>query len=182
MKFLLFNLAVAAALGYLFFADRGQVQETAGRMHDAARDLRTFARQAYDKAPQLVQAQKPSKKPVRVPEEAAAAGPTESPEAPEPAVPAAAAPKPAIADRGEVPQPPPVASLTPATAETRPIRLIPDPATAKRRREVLEGRPPRDVTPGLKPGERLMSPSERRKELLTLSEEMDLFYARSVSR
>lgn len=179
MKFLLFNLAVAAALGYLFFADRTQLQDTAGRMHDAAQDLRTFAKQAYDKAPQLTRQSTPSiETAARTPKTVVESGPKPVPQIAQPAAPAA---QPGI-ERDDPPRPPPVKAETREAAATDPVRLTPDPETVARRREVLEGRPPQDARPTLKAGERLMSPGERRKELMTLAEEMELFYARSVSR
>ena len=61
-----------------------------------------------------------------------------------------------------------------------------DPDVAQRRREVLDGIGAADAvadgTPALKEGTRLMTPSERRRELLSLAEEMELLYARSISQ
>ena len=56
MKFLVFNLAVAAALVYLFTADRSAVQQAAGRLHDAAGEARAIAERAVDQGRRLIDA------------------------------------------------------------------------------------------------------------------------------
>ncbi|MGY9058045.1 MAG: hypothetical protein ACKVGZ_21060, partial [Alphaproteobacteria bacterium] len=82
------------------------------------------------------------------------------------------------------PAPPPVAppSALPSSKKAvgAPSNLA--PAVAKRRAEVLNDNPTPDPTPILKKGDRLMSTSDRRRELLALAEEMELLYAKSVSQ
>ena len=72
-----------------------------------------------------------------------------------------------------------------ATAAARPPRKDPavaDPRVAKRREEILAGIAPEPKGPVLKEGEPMMTPAQRRKELFSLAEEMELLYARTVSR
>ena len=57
-----------------------------------------------------------------------------------------------------------------------------EPAVAKRRDEILKGVAPAEPRLALKQGERMMTPEQRRKELFSLAEEMELLYARTVSR
>jgi hypothetical protein len=48
MKFLIFNITVAAALIFLFTTDRGEVTSTAGRIHDAASEVKDAAHRAVE--------------------------------------------------------------------------------------------------------------------------------------
>lgn len=176
MKFLVFNLAVAAALVFLFTADRGDMQKMAAQVHDAAADVKAYARQTLDKSEKILEPG-PAKEPVAVKPEPPAApvksAPEQAKETPLAPVPPAATPQ----------QPGPPAK----TARAIPARPL-TPDVAKRRQEVLDGVPPaaptvsRSATPRLKEGATLMTAGERRKELLTLAEEMELLYARSISR
>lgn len=71
----------------------------------------------------------------------------------------------------EPPPPPP----PPVRTATRPVAEKPlAPEIAARRAEILG--------PVLKEGERFMSADQRRKELFSLAEEMELLYARKTSR
>ncbi len=177
MKFLLFNVAVAAALVFLFTADRGEVQKIAGQVHDAAGDMKAYANKALNTGQTMLgrDAAKADRKT-------------------EPAAPAAAPSLPAATPAVTQPEPtsepplsrqlarnlPPMPEIGPEISEAASVNL--NPAVAKRRREVLDGIDTADAAPALKEGTRLMTPSERRKELLSLAEEMELLYARSISQ
>ena len=183
MKFLLFNVAVAAALVFLFTADRGEVQKIAGQVHDAAGDMKAYANKALNTGQAMLG--RDAVKAERKTEPAPAAAPLQ-PVAPP------------LVTRPEPPSEPPLSRLIarnlPAmpeigleTGKAASVNL--NPAVAKRRREVLDGIDAADAGPALadagqalKEGTRLMTPSERRKELLSLAEEMELLYARSISQ
>ena len=200
MKYLLFNVAVAAALVFLFTADRGDVQKIAGRIHDAAGDMKAYANKALKTGETLLgrEARRDTEKTGRKTEPASVAAPLQSmtqpakqtvtqPVAqpvPKPsAPPVVTRPEPPTKPQSEPPLPHRLARNLPEMPETgkaAPVDL--DPAVAKRRREVLNGIDAADSAPVLNEGTRLMTPSERRKELLSLAEEMELLYARSISR
>jgi hypothetical protein len=48
MKFLIFNITVAAALIFLFTTDRSEVTSTAGRIHDAAAEVKDAAHRVVE--------------------------------------------------------------------------------------------------------------------------------------
>ncbi|NKB21517.1 MAG: hypothetical protein GKS01_13570 [Alphaproteobacteria bacterium] len=184
MKFLAFNLAVGVALVFLFTADKGDVHKAVDRAHNLAADIKQMAKEKVGHiSPPKVTEVKPT--PVAsVP----VAKPTAQPAA-EPAKPVEAVPlAPVLAEKQTasappVPPavtPPPSAVPSPTKAGGAPSTL--DPAVAKRRAEVLSENPIADPTPVLKKGDKLMSVSDRRRELLSLAEEMELLYAKSVSR
>ena len=54
MKFLIFNLTVAAALFYLLTTDRGEFQRVAGGLHDAASGIRTMTERAVGNGRKLL--------------------------------------------------------------------------------------------------------------------------------
>ena len=174
MKFLIFNLAVAAALVFLFTADRGDVQKMAGQVHDAAADVKAYAKRTLDKG-QKVLDPAPAVREARL-EPVQQAAPARTQEKPRP-VPTPPAQASRVAEAAPAAPVPPVASR-PAAA---PLKA----AVAQRRQEVLDGIPPGTpvaAIPELKDGTTLMNASDRRKELLSLAEEMELLYARSISR
>lgn len=191
MKFLIFNLAVAAALVFLFTADRGDVQKMAGQVHDAATDIKGYAERALNKSAKIA-----SPNPVATPEPAREPAPKLAAEKPAPVhVPVQTPVKspvksPVISNAKPRPSPtPPVPHQASRVAEAippaPPISL--KPAVAQRRQEVLDGVPPTAPTnangaPKLQDGTKLMTAADRRKELLSLAEEMELLYARSISR
>ena len=187
MKFLLFNLAVAAALVFLFTADRGDVQKIAGQVHDAAGDLKVYANKALnsgqDRLDRGAVKAGPRAEPAPVDIDRHEESPLNAPP-PRPLAPSVAAqPEPPLSPQlaRNLPAMPEIGSETdPKTSWAAFTDL--DPAVAKRRKEVLDGIDSADAAPTLKEGTRLMSPSERRKELLSLAEEMELLYARSISQ
>lgn len=150
MKFLIFNLTVAAALFYLINADRTEFQVAAGRVHDAAGEIKSMAVRAVDKGRDMLDRPPPQPSPAAAPRpvpvrETAVKAPTMAPPAPNP--PAA-----------------------------------PTPAVAQRRDEILNGVETGRQQLSLKDGARMMTPQQRRRELFSLAEEMELLYARTVSR
>lgn len=156
MKFLIFNLTVAAALFYLVTADRAEFQVAAGRVHDAAGEIKSMAVRAVDKGRNMLDQSRPQPSPAAAPR-AAVETPVKAPTMPPPA------PKPALAKP---------AAPTPAAGS----------AVARRRDEILNGVETSRERLSLKDGARMMTPQQRRRELFALAEEMELLYARTVSR
>lgn len=150
MKFLIFNLAVGLALFYLVTADRSEFQAAAGRVHDAAGEIKSIAKEAVDEGRRMLDRKISRAEP---------------------------APPPAPVQQ-TAPRPPP----EPAPPEALPQAEAVPHAVAKRRDEILNGLAPLPPGLALKEGERMMTPEQRRKELFSLAEEMELLYARSVSR
>jgi hypothetical protein len=173
MKFLLFNLVVAGALVYLFTADRADVQAAADRVYETAGDIKAVARSAVGKGRELLRGDDTASSRPNPPPRVANQPP---PRIEPPAAPYAA------------PAAPPVAP--PVDRVAREISRLPvSPEVARRRDEVLGTVPPTPTqapapapTPEIKRGEKLMSPSQRQKELFALAEEMELFYARRTGR
>ncbi len=168
MKFLIFNLTVAAALFYLINADRAEFQVAAGRVHDVAGEIKSMAERAVDTGRNMLDRSRPQPTPAAAPRpvrETAAKAPTRPPPeaGPETATEPPSAPKPAFAKPAA---PPPAAG----------------PAVARRRDEILNGVGTVEQKLSLKDGTRMMTPQQRRRELFSLAEEMELLYARTVSR
>lgn len=167
MRFVLFNVAVIAALFFLF--QPGKV------------DLSALA----DKAYAAFNAKRPAEKPVQ--EETVKKVETVKPVAAEPAVqkPVAAkpttiaevAPKPVVAEAAKKQI---AKTETVAPVEIRPEAL--DPAVAKRRAEVLGIAPIPAEKKVFKEEDKLMTADQRRRELFSLAEEMELFYVKRLSR
>lgn len=235
MKFLIFNVTVAAALVYLLTTDRAEVQNTAGRIHDAATEMKQAAGRMVDRGRSFV-GRTPAGTAVRTPSRAIA--PAAGARAPIPAAPAArtdpqgrggatppdirqgdaVAPRaatvavtsaknpaalkrrakilrgtdpavlfPEAKPKAETAQPAP----SPAERRKRLYALseeinAKEAAALKRRKEILQGIDPALLTPGPKPkaetAQQALSPAERRKRLYALSEEMELFYARTLGK
>jgi hypothetical protein len=246
MKFLIFNVTVAAALVYLLTTDRAEVQNTAGRIHDAATEMKQAAGRVVSQGRSLVG---------RIPADTAlrpssrATPPTSPITAPAIKAPAARARAPmpmrhaTAGGQGQGKAAPPeirhadavarraatgaVASAKEAAALKRrkeiqrgidPAVLIPgarpkaetthqaiahaerrkrlyalsekisakEAAALKRRKEILRGIDPAVLIPGAKTEAETappaLSPAERRKRLSALSEEMELFYARTLGK
>ena len=157
MKFLLFNVAVAAALVFLFTADRGEVQKIAGQVHDAAGDMKAYANKALNTGQAMLG--RDAVKAERKTEPAPAAAPLQ---------PVAQPVAPPLVTRPEPPSEPPLSRLIarnlpampeigPETSKGVPVDL--STAVARRRREVLDGIDAADAAPALKEGTRLMTPS-----------------------
>lgn len=168
MRFLVFNAAVVAALIYLLSADR--LYDMVDRVEDAARDgIERVGSAARDSAPA---------------EAAIETAPTETAAETVPPEPAPDAAAPSGAPSGGTAQ----------AAFVRDLPPVDDPAVAKRRAEVLDGIAAFDSAPllpareiaapeiALAEGETLMGPEERRRELYTLAEEMELLFVTKLTR
>ena len=171
MRFILFNIAVAAALVYLF---------KGGEL--TAPDLQALADQAKAKVEAVVADNKghgrdvirapkpvaPKPKPAPKPRQ------TESNPKPKAAPPALAKP----VDVALRPQPKPV----PGAMKIPPVPPAP-PEVAQRRAEVLDEAAPKPTPQppvALKEGTQMMSAAERRRELNALAEEMEMLYITKV--
>ena len=181
MKFLLFNLAVIAALVFLFNPDKADFHALADRAYEtvglAKVGAEKVAKTVAEKAEQDAETQetqtveptpkKPEPKPVApAPKKKSVA------EAPEPAQVTAKAPPTAKS----APQPPVRTETAPTVAAASEPTL--DPAVAQRRAEVLG----LDAPAAGPAEEKLMSPEQRRRELFSLAEEMELFYVKRLNR
>ena len=162
MKFLLFNVVVAGALVFLFAGDRADVGASVAALSDKAAEAVAETRSVpAGRAPEPEAVAPPAK--TRVPVVQPAAKAPEAPEAP-------ALPEPA---------PRRVASAAPPKAPDLP------PDVAERREKVL-GDLLQDGTGAETVVEvdpkKFMSPEQRRRDLILLSEEMELFSADTLSR
>ncbi len=137
MKFVLFNIAVAAALIFLFNADRTDLRALADRAYAAVGQAKDMAEETTQKAEAPV---------VETVATAPAAPPAPKAEPPKPAAP----------------------------------KL--DPAVAQRRAEVLDVEAKPQPASVAEISDQLMTPEQRRRELFTLAEEMELFYVRRLNR
>lgn len=196
MKFLIFNITVAAALIFLFSTDRDKVQDTAGRIHDVATGVKDTAGRVVDKGRRLIErvdsetddeasnrmdTAQLSKHAIlkTTPLDPPVVEPKSADRAPN-----TVADMPAAAEREtKEPEMPPVPVLPAAApAEVSPERA----AVLKRREEILRGIDPEVLIPAAKskaePVAPTMPPAERRKQLFALSEEMELFYANSLGQ
>jgi hypothetical protein len=164
MKFVLFNLAVVGALFFLFNPDRADLNALADRAYETV----GLAKDSVERlSPPMSKPVRPDSKTPAPMSEIKAPAPSSSP-ATKPDVPAPEKPV-AVKQTNELPKL--------ATAEPAP-KL--EPAVAKRRAEVLGLDAPQAA--GVAVEEKLMSPEQRRRELFTLAEEMELFYVRRLSR
>lgn len=208
MKFLIFNLTVAAALVYLLTTDRAAVTNAAGAIHDAASEMKQAAGRVVDRGRRWV-ARTPPETAARA--SSLAAPPARVKAKPVSMTPAAGArapvaPLPAVAEsqgragatfaegrrgHGAVARagtlgPLPLAAPGATPAPLIPVRRAKEAAAAKRRAEILRGIDPAILTPGPKPeaetAKPALSPDERRQQLDALSEEMELFYARTLGQ
>lgn len=171
MKFLAFNIAVAAALVFLFTANRGEVELAAGRLHDAAGEAKAIAERAVDRGRALLDENANSVPQAR----SAVVAPVKPPSTP-------SSPPPPVAEPEYHPAPIPEPPVTTATTAAPPPKPALSPEVARRRAEVLGGADSAAPAPAPRPGKQLMTAEQRHRELMLLSEEMELLYARKVSR
>jgi len=184
MKFLAFNLAVGLALIFLFTTDKGDVHKAVDRAHELAGDMKKMAKEAI--GAKTVQTNAPAKMTER--KSSTVVQTPETKTAPKIKTPsktvsiAPVLPKKQIVSAPPAPPAvaPPSALPSPKKAGGAPSNLAPE--VAKRRAAILNNSPTADPTPVLKKGDKLMSSADRRRELLSLAEEMELLYAKSVSR
>ena len=165
MRFLLFNIVVAGALVFLFASDRADIHAAADRAHDAANDLKSRAFGA-------IGAEKPAPPEAAVKPDLAAA-PAKPAEQTEETFALNKPLAPAAADAVRAVQVATRNLVEPQTA--RPLA----PEVAQRREEVLaEG-----IVGGPVAGNgKFMPASTRKRDLMLLSEEMELFSARAIGR
>ena len=180
MKFIFFNLAVVAALFYLFQADRSDFRAAADRAYDAVDNVHALAKDvAKGAARQGNRLLKDSETPAADPGEwnAPTPGTAEAPPAPPPAPVVTSVPA-GPADTAS--------SATDAVVQASPPPV--DPAVARRRAEVLgsgDGQPALPASalaPALVEGATLMAPEERRRQLFSLAEDMEFMFVKRVSR
>lgn len=167
MKFVLFNLAVIAALFFLFNPDRADLHALADRAYETVGLARDSAEKIAEKAapPTLPErVRKAADTPVKPSVSKTLAPKPENKPAPP-------APKKQVAERPKI--------ETRKLAAAAPAPKL-EPAVAKRRAEVLGIDAPQAA--GVPVEEKLMSPEQRRRELFTLAEDMELFYVRRLSR
>ena len=165
MRFLLFNIVVAGALVFLFTSDRADLHAAADRTHDAATDLKSRAFEVIGaKEPKPSEATvepDPAAEPAKTPEKTEETFAQNKPLAPT----AADAVREIQVATRKLAEPPPANPLAPAVVQ--------------RREEVLaEGVVGGPVTGNGK----FMPPSTRKRDLMLLSEEMELFSAKAISR
>ncbi len=189
MRFLLFNLAVVAALFYLFNADGGgsgrgadfredPLQSIRQELETLARDIAQGRDHAGQAAPQSAENKSPE------PDKEAPPAPAVDPQqngstsaATPAAVPTAA---PAVAQTVDTGRPE-GAALAGSIGQ---LPQVDDPAVARRRAEVLDGAlaPADEVAETPSEAGPPMSPEERLRKLYSLAEEMELLYVRKVAR
>ncbi len=185
MRFLLFNLAVVAALFYLFNADRGgadlvndlredPVQTIREELESLARDIAEGREGVARTVPQALESEA-----VKVKAEAA-----QSPQILAPTSTSAKMPEqptePATAQALDADQPRGGA----AADSVVPLPVVEDPAVARRRAEVLDGAKSAEDGRGGTAVEAgpPMSPEERLRKLYSLAEEMELLYVSKTTR
>ncbi len=205
MRFLLFNMVVLGALGYLFVADEKSIQETTEQAQEAIMSVRELANAAMDKVMERDGTKPAPAKPA--PAKPAPAKPAT------PAAPEAVAEKPAPAADAPAPKPEPkpartrVAAKAPAIEEVevaervaRPVpgqKPLADMARAEPAPKVLASAnvPPRPAPSAAVPakpepqgkvaiaeGESLMSSGERLRELHSLAQEMEMMFVHRVGK
>ncbi|MCZ6884860.1 MAG: hypothetical protein O7E53_00695, partial [Alphaproteobacteria bacterium] len=164
MKFLIFNITVAVALIYLFTVDRAEVQSTAGRIHDAASEVKQAANRVVDQGRRWVSPtpEQPGTKPARRAGAASGATALDRVEGP-----ADLAPLPLGQDRaplayarnsgmsnGTISANDRTAGLREPSATTAPEPVSADAAALRRREEILRGIDPAILKPAvLKPAD-----------------------------
>jgi hypothetical protein len=167
MKFLLFNIAVIAALAHLFAGGAPDIGAAVDRAMEKVRTVAADSPPAADPTPTSSPADDPRSEPAepRPPKQVAETAP---------------------------PPPPPLPE--PETVDKPVVHEAPDPATAARRDDVLWGSVAPDLTPDLTPDAfpdafgaaaaeaRAAEDRDRRQALMTLAEDMELFSLEQLSQ
>ena len=201
MRFLFFNLAVIAALFYLFSADRSgsdigndhredPLQVIRQELESLARDVAEGRKGADQTSPETIAAEMP-RDGAQVPTAGMVDPAPVSPK--DQSIPAASASaKTASAGQDVAPAAAQASKVLEdgrqeARAAADPIGPLPqvdDPSVARRRAEVLDGAAPLDDRRGETPveGRPPMSPEERLRKLYSLAEEMELLYVSKMTR
>lgn len=165
MRFLLFNIVVAGALVFLFTSDRADLHAAADRAHDVASDMKSRAFGAIGAnerpAPEVAVKPDPAAEPAKPAEKTEETFARNKPLAP------------AAADAVRE-----VQIATRELVEPQPAKPL-APEVAQRREEVLaEG-----IVGGPVAGSgKFMPASTRKRDLMLLSEEMELFSAKAIGR
>jgi len=160
MRFLVFNIVVAAALVYLFTADRADIHAAADKAYGVAETVRT-------KAEDVVASLRD--RPDQIEEVEAVASET-------PAIAVPSNPKPArVAANPATPEPP----AAPPLPEPELVPAV-TPEVAARRAEVLANGPVSGETHPAEEG--AVTAIDRWRDLHRLAEEMELFSAEAASR
>ena len=183
MKFLTFNIVVAAAIGYLLMAEKPEVRNS-----EVASSLIASAETAWNKATGAVQdaTQALEKKPAVLP---VVADETVAPKvAKTPMVRRAPAPKGQEVEVADAVDVPPVSAVEIDQQKAAAVAAK-DPAAARRRAEVLGGteiaqaQPTQQVIASNETQkQKFMSPRDRRRELLRLAEDMELQFLDTVNQ
>lgn len=189
MRFLLFNIVVAGALVFLFTSDKADLHAAADRAHDAANGIKSKAFEVIGAQqtakPQPVVKQAPVTEPAqpveRAPAETATAESEDTFSQNKPLAPAAAdaVREVQIATRKLVKrQTRKPLTIRPQAIRPQAVKQLP-PEVEQRREEILaEGIVGEPATEAQK----YMPPSTRKRDLMLLSEEMELFSAEAISR
>lgn len=189
MRFLLFNIVVAGALVFLFTSDKADLHAAADRAHNAASDIKS-------KAFEVIGADTIGAKETVKPRPVIKAAPVTRPKTPAETAPASAETRSTTAATAATEMREETFSqnkpLAPAAAEAvrevqvatrklvapRPAKPL-APEVQQRREEVLaEGIVGKPVTEAQK----YMPAATRKRDLMLLSEEMELFSAKAISR
>ena len=181
MRFLLFNIVVAGALVFLFSSDRADLHAAADRAHDAANGIKSKAFEVIGAGETVkpgstvipVRVTEPAKPVVQKQAITETGSATATPKTPEETFSQNKPLAPAAADAIRE-----VQVATRNLVKPAPVKSLP-PEVEQRREEVLaEG-----IIGGTATGsDKFMSASTRKRDLMLLSEEMELFSARSISR
>lgn len=186
MRYILFNLAVGAALIYLFNGGQLPAMDWKAGIAQLKAEVtandpapvpapKQLAAAGQSHGRDVIEAPKPAPKPQPKPEPST--GSTKSKAAPQlPPMPEAQQ----VAKRPE-PKPAPKGVQTAAAASTPSVPPVP-PAVAQRRAEVLgEAAPaPAPKRVRLEPGTTMMSSADRKRELDALAEEMEMLYIQKI--
>lgn len=179
MRFLLFNIAVGAAVFYLLIGDPGATARKAGLPEAAVSAIDELSHKAKKTV-----AEKISETPQSPPQSAAKSAPAPAPEAQPVKAAAKTPPQPPIQQAKYVASKPvhtaPAPKPNPKDEVQGGIQAPVSPALSRRRDEVLG-----NISDGekfaVKDGAEMMSPRERYRELSKLVDDMELVYFNSLS-
>lgn len=181
MRFLLFNIVVAGALVFLFTSDKADLHAAADRAHDTASDIKSKAFEVIG-AKEAANPQ-PASEPSPVTEPAKPVEKKPASDAVQSAATTSATPEETFSQNKPL-EPAAAEAVREVQVATRKL-VKPSPpanlpaAVQQRREEVLaEGIVGEPVTEAQK----FMPASTRKRDLMLLSEEMELFSAKSISR
>ena len=183
MKFLLFNLAVAAALVFLFTVDHGEIQRFKEQAHNVADELKSRARETLNDNMRLKDSVSGESVGSLTPSWPSYADNPPVMNEPMDTTNSAAGNK-FLKDPPREIKPSDNAVPQEAVVTTKLAKLGKViPQISRESGTSVAGKLDTDTgTPALQEGAKLMTASERRQELMSLAEEMELLYARSIIR